>query len=176
MRVDLCLLAGPLPVQSGPGDFERVHADRRPSPVGAYHDIGQVLLGPGPLLCVSLRESGLLSVKLLPHPLKPPGDRSIDYVALFFRWNADESLGPDNDTFEDAVLKAGLDTIELGNFGEYEPTLPAPESGYNYVYRAASTSTTLGKSPGTWTLELPNGWSAGKDPEDLIVVVGHKVS
>ncbi|WP_170135745.1 neuraminidase-like domain-containing protein [Nannocystis exedens] len=118
-----------------------------------------------------------LSEQRFPHPPKPLGTRTIEYIAVFFRWNANEDLGPDNDTFQGAVLSAGEDPIALGNFGKYAENLPLPDgSGYNYLYYAASTSTTLGKSPGTWTLELPNGWSAGKDPEDLIVVVGHKVS
>jgi hypothetical protein len=115
-----------------------------------------------------------LSEQRFPHPPKALGTRTIEYVAVFFRWSANAALGPENDTFLDAELMAGEDTVPLGTFSKYEPDPPDSDAGYDYY--AASTGTAINKSPGTWSLALPNGWTAGRDPEDLIIVVGHKVS
>lgn len=118
-----------------------------------------------------------LTEERFPHPERPPGDRTIEYVAIFGRWPADEMLGPDpNTTFDNATLDAPGGPITIDSFSKYLDTRPLPDgAGYNYIWYWSSAAD-LGKELGTLTLNLPEGWPTGHDPEDFIIVVGHKVS
>lgn len=122
-----------------------------------------------------------LTEQRFPHPQVPPGgDRSIEFVAVFVRWPADDSIAPapGGPVFVDAELKPPLpgEAIEL-EFAAYKTNDPLPDgaSNYNYLWFDV-TEPGLGKALGTWTLDVPNGWPTNQAPEDIIIVVGHKVT
>ncbi|WP_434428009.1 hypothetical protein [Nannocystis pusilla] len=117
-----------------------------------------------------------LTEERFPHPLRPPGYRSIEYIAIFGRWPANESLGPDEHTFDGATLETPDGIIGIGGFSKHLADAPFPDGkGYNYLW-AWNSAASLGNQLGNWTLNLPEGWPTGHDPEDFIIVVGHKVS
>lgn len=117
-----------------------------------------------------------LSEERFPHPQLPPGSRSIEYVAVFARWPADENIAPAQAPFEGAELQPPTgDPLALA-FNKYKPDEPQPNGPpeRNYLWYAA-TADDLGKARGTWTLHVPGGWPDQKSPEDIVVVVAHKV-
>lgn len=118
-----------------------------------------------------------LSERRFPHPQLPPGSRTIEYVAVFARWPADASVAPSSAPFADAELQPPTgDPIVLPTFNKYKPNDPVdggPDK-YNYLWYA-NTDDSLAKALGTWTLHAPSGWPVEKSPEDIIVVVAHKV-
>ena len=118
-----------------------------------------------------------LTEQRFPHPQLPPGDRTIEFVVIFVRWPADQSIAPDptGDVFVGAELQMPEgEPIDL-EFSPYKPDKPAAGSKYNYLWVAA-TAVNLAQDPGEWALHVPGGWTAGKDPEDVLVLVQHKIS
>ncbi|MCY0989022.1 neuraminidase-like domain-containing protein [Nannocystis sp. ILAH1] len=119
-----------------------------------------------------------LSEQRFPHPQLPPGGRTIEFVALFVRWPADDEVAPDpgSDVFLGAELQPHGGDAALGlEFGPYKLDDPDTGARYNYVW-LAQTATDLGKEPGEWALHVPGGWPAGKDPEDVLVLVQYTIS
>jgi len=119
-----------------------------------------------------------LSEQRFPHPQLPPGSRTIEYVAVFARWPADASVAPSSAPFGSAELQPPTgDPIALPAFSKYKPNDPVdngpPKNNYLWY---ANTDDGLAKAPGTWTLHAPSGWPDEKSPEDIIIVVAHKVA
>lgn len=116
-----------------------------------------------------------LSEERFPHPQVPPGSRTINFVALFARWPANDDA-PGSGVFTGAELTPEGETdVGLTLFTKYKDDMSG-EPKYNYVFTAA-TGTTLGKQPKTWSLFVPEaGWPDAPDPEDIVVVVQYALS
>ncbi|WP_422891255.1 neuraminidase-like domain-containing protein [Nannocystis pusilla] len=116
-----------------------------------------------------------LAEERFPHPHTPQGTRKITYVAIFARWSS-ESQVPPAPTFTGAALAGPDGTVNIDAFTKYKDDLPPEDgAGYNYIL-SSTTETALEEKLGAWTITLPNGWPEAHDPEDLIIVVGHKLS
>ncbi|WAS93145.1 neuraminidase-like domain-containing protein [Nannocystis punicea] len=117
-----------------------------------------------------------LSEDRFPYPQIPPGSRRIQFVAIFARWPASSTIVPGEDTFTEVDLQpASGAVIEDLAFSRYRNEQPHEDAKFNYIWHGA-TATGLDRDPGTWTLVMPHGWPEDHSPEDLIIVVGHKVS
>lgn len=111
-----------------------------------------------------------------PHPQLPAGSRTIEMVSIFVRWPTDSTV-PAVGEFVGPTLKApGEDPEVMDAFTVYKSSLPLPDgAGYNYLW----LSTVLyggGKALGAWVFTVPDGWAAEVAPEDVYIVVQHKVS
>nr|WP_276604108.1 hypothetical protein [Nannocystis pusilla] len=112
-----------------------------------------------------------LTEERFPHPPTPGGTRKITQVVIFARWPS-AAEGPAENTFDNAELNGPGGELELGNFLKYK--MNEPGADYDYIHFATSGNG-LSRNLGIWTLTLPEGWTAGQDPEDFYIVVGHKM-
>ncbi|MDC0721962.1 Tc toxin subunit A-related protein [Nannocystis bainbridge] len=118
-----------------------------------------------------------LGEQRFPHPQSPLGTRTIQGVLLFARWASHEDIAPapDSPIFEDSVLKAGNTPIGAPfSFTNFHDGEPGEGGKHNYLWQAVPNLTPP-QALGAWSLTVP-GWSGGHAPEDLIIVVAHKVS
>jgi hypothetical protein len=117
-----------------------------------------------------------LSEQRFPHPQEPPGERKIKLVAFFARWPADEAKmpgGSDDVLMSPTLIPDGGSPLALGAFAVYKSGNPGSAK---YDYLRLTTAAGLDDAPGTWTLQVTEGWPNGKEPEDIVLVVQHAVS